>query len=216
MFGYSNLFSVQEIIVSGGGKFVKNEDIKEILKSNIGINIFKISAGSIKSNIKNNFLSLEKVSVKRIFPSKIKVQVYEKTGAAVIIREGEYEGLLIDKDGFVLGFATSDLNYTKIYYTNINEFSVGSFTNNKDILDILSLIEVFKTNSIKIENIMIYGDSYKLNISGILVFLNKVDGKDKSELLNKIIKKYQIEAKVLEKVDLRFKDPVVEYAEKSE
>ena len=150
MFIETDYFKVQEVLVEGKSDLLR-QDITAQLEQMKGKNIVYLNTNDIENHIKSD-VRVKKVSVKKLFPSKIKV-VLEEREPYVYIKKGN-ETLLADKD----------LNiYGDILEEPANDESLNAMKNilsrikNKDFYAMISEIrqseknyEILLTNNVRI------------------------------------------------------------------
>ena len=172
----TDYFKVQDVFIDGVPKLLK-QDIAAQLEQMKGKNIVYINTNKIENFIKND-IRVKKVSIKKLFPSKIEV-VLEEREPYVYVKKGD-ETLLADKDLNIYGDILEDpsRNIPVIDYTS-NESLNGIKTilskiQNKDFYAMISEIrqseknyEILLTNNVKIITDTLvtekkYNDAYKL------------------------------------------------------
>lgn len=172
----TDYFKVQDVFIDGVPKLLK-QDIAAQLEQMKGKNIVYINTNKIENFIKND-IRVKKVSIKKLFPSKIEV-VLEEREPYVYVKKGD-ETLLADKDLNIYGDILEDpsRNIPVIDYAS-NESLNGIKTilskiQNKDFYAMISEIrqseknyEILLTNNVKIITDTLvtekkYNDAYKL------------------------------------------------------
>jgi len=217
IFQYSGIFNIKEITVSGEENYVSNEDIERILEQEKNKNIFSLSKEDLSNNLKNNFPAINRIEVTKQLPATIKVGIFERTGTTVLMAPNEYEGVLLDRQGFALGVGTRDLVLPVVIYRGEMNFSIGSFIEKQNIVNLLSLLEKLKERNITAKEVNLLDKYYEIKIDNMIVLWSSEKDEDNQiELLEKISKKYQIEGRSLSSVDLRFKDPIIKLRDESE
>ena len=172
----TDYFKVQEVLVKGEFKLLK-QDIVTKLEQMKGKNIVYLNTNEIESLIKKD-ARVKKVSVKKLFPSKIEVTLEEKQ-PYVYVKKGD-ETLLADKDLVIYGDILEDpsRNIPVIEYTNDESLNaiktILSKIRNKDFYAMISEIRQSEKNYeiLLINNVKIitdtqvtdkkYEDAYKL------------------------------------------------------
>ena len=172
----TDYFKVQDVFIDGVPKLLK-QDIAAQLEQMKGKNIVYINTNKIENFIKND-IRVKKVSVKKLFPSKIEV-VLEEREPYVYVKKGE-ETLLADKDLNIYGDILEDpsRNIPVIDYTSDESLNgiktILSKIKNKDFYAMISEIrqseknyEILLTNNVKIITDTLvtekkYNDAYKL------------------------------------------------------
>ena len=172
----TDYFKVQDVFIDGVPKLLK-QDIAAQLEQMKGKNIVYINTNKIENFIKND-IRVKKVSIKKLFPSKIEV-VLEEREPYVYVKKGE-ETLLADKDLNIYGDILEDpsRNIPVIDYTSDESLNgiktILSKIKNKDLYAMISEIrqseknyEILLTNNVKIITDTLvtekkYNDAYKL------------------------------------------------------
>ena len=172
----TDYFKVQEVLIKGEFKLLK-QDIVTKLEQMKGKNIVYLNTHEIESLIKKD-ARVKKVSVKKLFPSKIEVTLEEKQ-PYVYVKKGD-ETLLADKDLVIYGDILEDpsRNIPVIEYTNDESLNaiktILSKIRNKDFYAMISEIRQSEKNYeiLLINNVKIitdtqvtdkkYEDAYKL------------------------------------------------------
>ena len=172
----TDYFKVQEVLIKGEFKLLK-QDIVTKLEQMKGKNIVYLNTNEIESLIKKD-ARVKKVSVKKLFPSKIEVTLEEKQ-PYVYVKKGD-ETLLADKNLVIYGDILEDpsRNIPVIEYTNDESLNaiktILSKIRNKDFYAMISEIRQSEKNYeiLLINNVKIitdtqvtdkkYEDAYKL------------------------------------------------------
>jgi len=172
----TDYFKVQDVFIDGVPKLLK-QDIAAQLEQMKGKNIVYINTNKIENFIKND-IRVKKVSIKKLFPSKIEV-VLEEREPYVYVKRGD-ETLLADKDLNIYGDILEDpsRNIPVIDYTSDESLNgiktILSKIKNKDFYAMISEIrqseknyEILLTNNVKIITDTLvtekkYNDAYKL------------------------------------------------------
>ena len=176
MFIDTDYFKVQEVLVEGKSDLLR-QDITAQLEQMKGKNIIYLNTDEIENHIKKD-VRVKKVSVKKLFPSKIKV-VLEEREPYVYIKKGD-ETLLADKDLKIYGDILEEpaknipiINYTDDESLNAMK-TILSKIKNKDFYAMISEIrqseknyEILLTNNVRIITDTLvtekkYNDAYKL------------------------------------------------------
>ena len=172
----TDYFKVQEVLVEGQSNLLK-QDIVAQLEQMKGKNIVYLNTSEIENRIKTD-IRVKKVSVKKLFPSKIRVLLEERE-PYVYVKKGD-ETLLADKDLNIYGDILEEpaKNIPIIDYTNDESLkemkTILSKIQNKDFYAMISEIrqseknyEILLTNNVRIlTDILVtekkYDDAYKL------------------------------------------------------
>ena len=172
----TDYFKVQEVLVEGQSNLLK-QDIVAQLEQMKGKNIVYLNTSEIENRIKTD-IRVKKVSVKKLFPSKIRVLLEERE-PYVYVKKGD-ETLLADKDLNIYGDILEEpaKNIPVINYTNDESLkeikTILSKIQNKDFYAMISEIrqseknyEILLTNNVRIITDTLvtekkYNDAYKL------------------------------------------------------
>ena len=172
----TDYFKVQEVLVEGQSNLLK-QDIVAQLEQMKGKNIVYLNTSEIENRIKTD-IRVKKVSVKKLFPSKIRVLLEERE-PYVYVKKGD-ETLLADKDLNIYGDILEEpaKNIPVIDYTNDESLkemkTILSKIQNKDFYAMISEIrqseknyEILLTNNVRILTDTLvtekkYDDAYKL------------------------------------------------------
>ena len=155
----TDYFKVQEVLVEGQSKLLK-QDIVTQLEQMKGKNIVYLNTDEIEKRIKAD-VRVKKVSVKKLFPSKIVVTLEERE-PYVYVKKGD-ETFLADKDLNIYGDILEEpsKNIPVINYTNDESLkeikTILSKIQNKDFYAMISEIrqseknyEILLTNNVRI------------------------------------------------------------------
>ena len=172
----SDYFKVQEVLVEGQFDLLR-QDIVAPLEQMKGKNIVYLDTNDIENLIKTD-IRVKKVSIKKLFPSKIQV-VLEEREPYVYVKKGD-ETLIADKDLNIYGdiLEEPEKNIPIIDYTNDESLkemkTILSKIRNKDFYAMISEIrqseknyEILLTNNVRIitETLVTekkYDEAYKI------------------------------------------------------
>ena len=172
----TDYFKIQEVLIEGQSKLLK-QDIATQLEHMKGKNIVYLNTNEIENLIKTD-VRVKKVSVRKLFPSKIEVILEERKPYAYV-KKGD-KTLLADKDLNIYGDILEDpsKNIPVIEYTSDESLAqiktILSKIKNKDFYAMISEIrqseknyEIVLINNVKIITDTLvtekkYNDAYKL------------------------------------------------------
>ena len=172
----TDYFKIQEVLIEGQSKLL-NQDIATQLEHMKGKNIVYLNTNEIENLIKTD-VRVKKVSVRKLFPSKIEVILEEREPYAYV-KKGD-KTLLADKDLNIYGDILEDpsKNIPVIEYTSDESLAqiktILSKIKNKDFYAMISEIrqseknyEIVLINNVKIITDTLvtekkYNDAYKL------------------------------------------------------
>ncbi|MBU0667873.1 FtsQ-type POTRA domain-containing protein [Patescibacteria group bacterium] len=116
---FSDFFLINNFIVEEEGTIIdNNKEINTILQKTIDKNIVLLSDKELIDNIKTAHPEIETVTVKKIFPSTIKIEYrkYPTVANLVNIVEGVQKKFLVDSQGFLVEENTEHPDLPHIYY----------------------------------------------------------------------------------------------------
>ena len=172
----TDYFKIQEVLIEGQSKLLK-QDIATQLEHMKGKNIVYLNTNEIENLIKTD-VRVKKVSVRKLFPSKIEVILEEREPYAYV-KKGD-KTLLADKDLNIYGDILEDpsKNIPVIEYTSDESLAqiktILSKIKNKDFYAMIAEIrqseknyEIVLINNVKIITDTLvtekkYNDAYKL------------------------------------------------------
>lgn len=214
----SNKLKFENVEVVGVKKFVNQNDIHNLINSNIlDKNYFLVDPSHLEKVVLKNFLAVKEVQVQKKFPNDMTVYIEERVPIAIISklnagRSQEAESYLIDSDGFVLGMVEKDfMSLPKVNYDG--DISIGSFLE-KDIVPIsIEIIKESEKAGLKISSLSFNPKYTKMYVgSGVEVFIgNDKNKKNSIQVIGALVKKTALDGKFLKKVDLRYDKVIVLY-----
>ena len=194
----TDYFKIQEVLIEGQSKLLK-QDIATQLEHMKGKNIVYLNTNEIENLIKTD-VRVKKVSVRKLFPSKIEVILEEREPYAYV-KKGD-KTLLADKDLNIYGDILEDpsKNIPVIEYTSDESLAqiktILSKIKNKDLYDMIS--EIKKSDDQK-EN------KYELVlIDGVKIITDTLVNEKKYDEIYKSYKKIKSD-QAIQYIDIRFK-----------
>jgi len=137
-------FRVTRIEVQGNSK-VEKAFIGELTGIKIDDNLFAINKNTVKENI-NADPYLEYFDLKRIYPSTVRIEVFERTPIAMVVYGDK--GYIIDRDANILELAIeNDMQLIQIEGLQIVDASVGSKLIAENLYEIDALIDIVKDSN---------------------------------------------------------------------
>lgn len=145
----SPVFNIKEIEITGA------EEISEsVYKAMSGIdideNIFSVNKSNIIKAIKQEPY-VEKVEIKTIYPSKVKISITERKISYLAEKDGRY--FYLDKNGYLLQTNLAPLDYLIIKgcTTDFSQMQEGERIDEKDIdgfNDLIKIVDAIRNNNI--------------------------------------------------------------------
>jgi hypothetical protein len=211
-FDVPSYFKISSINIEGVGKFVSYDDVRSVVGSSVLEKyIFSVDEVSVAENIKKSFLGAKNVTVKRNYPHSIDVLVEERVPLAVAYNK-DGEGFLIDSEGFVLGVVDKNVfDLPKIKYEG--PIMVGTFLE-KDIIPVsIEIIEFAEKEDLKISSMSFKSTSAHLFVGRNTEVFMGYDKEIEQSLktIKALIKKSDVEGRLLKKIDLRYDKVIVLY-----
>ncbi|MGL5316164.1 MAG: cell division protein FtsQ/DivIB [Peptostreptococcaceae bacterium] len=151
----SSIFHIKDIEIQGNNK-IAEEEVKSALEIREDKNIFMYNTNKMEEKIKENTY-IEDVSVKKVLPSSIIVNIKEKEIVGLLRDEDKYS--YIDKEGNIIdNLSEIDENENNIIIDidyNIDENNTLKFKNEEVKKGLLYLLECINDNNLqkKINNI---------------------------------------------------------------
>ena len=228
----SDVFKVNNISVLFEGYGYDSESIKDRINSAfIGKNIFWLNEGGVSSALKKEYLSIVSTRLIRNLPRSVLFYVSQRDPVAMIVpvapdfqsspsavismavKEGSSpsQRLLIDKSGLL--FYEASVSGMTIIVTDGGNATLGNLMSKSSDKFMIKTVSQMKTADVPASLITgIYGDVLVVLKDKSFAWLTPTKEVDyQVEILKMIIEKYRIEGKGIAKIDLRFKNPVVEF-----
>jgi cell division protein FtsQ len=204
------LFEFRELVVIGNQR-VSDEEIQYLTGFTIGDNILRLPLGRVRDDI----LSLpwiRGVSVKRLLPNKVKIQVEEREKVAAIeVSVGMNSHLMaIDVEGYILAEIDRETNRGLVLYGVVNEnINPGDSIDPAGILVLAALWRAGLTTGPFIAADLTDPDNlFLLGTNGLKVRLGSLNSIDEQiDVLSTLIDKFDIQH--YRSIDLRFRGTAI-------
>lgn len=147
LFMMSSIFNIKQIVVINNSK-ITSEEIINLSKLTIGINMFKTTNRSIRSGIKENAY-VEDVKIKRNVNGTVTLDIKERKPTYMLKFENTY--VYINNQGYMLEISEAPLEVPVIagFSTSNEEIKVGNRLNIEDLNkldDVIKIIEASKNS----------------------------------------------------------------------
>ncbi len=205
-------FLVKNISVVGGGKFVNEEDFRNLSNAKfIGKSIFLVNPRESGEELKNNFLGAKNVEVSKDYPDTIVVRIEERVPIALIRSSENKSYYLIDREGYVLGEVSDEFMWLpKIVYDG--EVRVGAFINDRIVPVSVEILTEAGKAGLDVSSVSFKERYSKLYLGPTEVFISNLkDIKQSVSALEKLYKSLLLEGKSVTKIDLRYDKVIVLY-----
>lgn len=145
LFLMSSVFNIKEIVVVNNSK-VTSQEIINLSTLKTGVNMFKITNGTIKEGVKINPY-IEEVTVKRNINGIVTLDIKERVATYMLKFANNY--VYINNQGYILEISENPLELPAITgFTTINEeIKTGNRLNIEDLQkldDVIKIIEISK------------------------------------------------------------------------
>ncbi|MFN4212539.1 MAG: cell division protein FtsQ/DivIB [Microgenomates group bacterium] len=205
------VFTVKEIQIEGDSKISPLVGLEDLS----GKNLFFLDTSDTKKKLKINNPQVKEISITKIFPHTIKINLSLYKPQAAIAGGDIY--FYLAEDGRIL-FKTRRQNLALpiiYYYQKFSDynFQTGEWINYKDLNTALRIIKLLSDLGIVVDRVDIETDNmivFKIDEKRIFISSEKNEEKTVYEL-TKIIKQLKIEGKGFETLDLRFKNPIIKF-----
>ncbi len=173
---YSPIFNIKEIEVRGQNRLDKEHIIK-ISNIQIGQNIFKIRLSKVGSEIEKEPYIKNASRIKRIFPSKILIEINERTPIGAVSCMGSY--IIIDKEGMALETVSEieDKRIVEIKGIKLDNFVLGKpiLEEDSEKLEVaLGILAMLNDKSLLLEDLLLKSDYIDVsNMNKIIMYTDK-------------------------------------------
>lgn len=229
-----HFFNIQKIEITGSDLSCAGQE--KIVDSSqiLGKNFFTVNTKELTASIIRKFICIKNVTLFKIFPNKIRIEVITRSPQVKLITLKNFESsssssllenvatpaaeqsldtYLVDKDGvfFAKGSSGLDIPAVFIYNANISlgkKLENGTAENSLKILDKLNLFGLNVKSSLILDNFFIIYTSPKI--------IFRLDGDIDAQIasLQLILRKAKIDSSQVEFIDLRFDKPIIKIAPK--
>lgn len=201
----SPIFVLKTVTVRGC-QFVPEDDVIRIAGINKGENLFQLQTDEIKKTLLKD-LRIEQVTVQRIFPSELEIDVTERPPLAMV--RCDYGYLELGKGGIVLDAHRTlrDMPVPVITGISVSDLFVGDVVDDKSANQVLDFVSSLDNNTIKClseinitnpEDVMIYAGSVQIRLGD----LDKLP--EKVKVTKSVLTELQQTRHPIEYVDARF------------
>ena len=209
----SGSFRVSRVNVFGTQSFVNGVDLTEVVRGKVyGNSIFKVNTPELEYNLLQNFQGAKSISVYKVYPTSINVDVKERTPLALVYNDGQPDFYMVDEDGYVLGLVESDkTNLPKIKYEG--DIKVGLFVASEMIPVYMELVDSISEHNLKVSSMSFYPNYAQLYTEGgIEVYIGNDKSKSESvTIIADLVKQLGLEDRKVKKIDLRYDKVIVSY-----
>lgn len=217
---------VSEVLVSGSLTAESLARVRDLAtKKSDGQNFFLLSSTNLQKELLANFPTLRGITVRKIFPHKLLLEVEQRTPLAIVeyFKTQEVLGqvslvktsFLIDREGICFALAQDAGEKLMIIEVNTED---PPMVGERASLEVLAALEV--TNGLREDFPDLVGvrvtkeESIEVVLTGdiTVIFSSKKTIAPQLATLRKVWGKYKMENRALRKVDLRYANPIVSFA----
>ncbi len=195
---------------------------KAVKEEVLGKNIFLINVSSLEASLQDRFPPLNRLTLKRRWPAGLEVSFSSRVPLIAFNNENPESTssgsprsyFFVDETGLVFANTTDVSGILKINYPGYSALKVGDRLEKGFLLFVIDLLKEFRRLGFDAEAAQwLETSTFVVQLKGgPAVYLSSdKDARTQARILQLVLEKYRIEGKVLQRVDLRFKDPVVEY-----
>lgn len=230
----SGWFAVKEVKVYFDGVVYEGDAISDFLRREFsGDNLWFVREENLRKKIQKVFFSVETVRLKRHLPDRLSVTVkshaplarfvtlpenVESSPSAILahlstdpLLIGQPGGVLITSDGLAFaesgpgGLTTIALPRISLSVGDRLSGGIGSFA--------IEVVKEMREKGVSAKFFSLFKEDVIVFPEGVsfILMTSAKKASDQVETAKMIIEKYKIEGKKLSKIDLRFKNPVVEF-----
>ncbi len=203
----SDLFSIQDVevkVMAQGKKLDAAVLTQEVRKRFLGKNLLFVSASKLF------FLSedptVKEFSLKKQWPNKFEVHVSRRVGKAILLDSKGAE-FLVDEEGVVFASA-GDADLPVISYPSKN-LAIGDKVQGREVGFVLAVLSSCAESSLEVESVRAAGKVVVEFSTGPQVVLPLEE--DAIAKMIDMVQQFHAREEPVSKIDLRFKNPVVEY-----
>lgn len=141
----SEMFNICNIEIKGNNQ-ISQEKILELSGINLNANIFLTNINRSEKQISENTY-IKEVTIKRILPDKIKIEIIEKEKAYMV--QVDENVAYLDKNGYILEISPNKLDKLIMlqgYSTAKEEFVQGSTLNEEDLKRLQDVQQIIKSS----------------------------------------------------------------------
>lgn len=214
----SPYFKIKEIICSDKERLAKIEKIVVVKNKNI----FSVNLNEVSKTIQERYPAISEISVTRGFPNKLIVTFKERIPFAKLNLLNK--NFIIDNEAVIINkpenFDDSVLPTINGSAITFRDLRTGQKIKSKNLNLALFLLR-YMNNSIKLKQFQVsYLDPSNLNKiyftvnNSIQIMVKEEDFKEKLKILNSLFDQLAGEINNIKYIDLRFKDPIINYKKK--
>jgi len=172
--------------------------------------IFFLDTGKVEQEIKDSFLTVSAVSIKKEIPDRLLIRVSVRRPLAVIADKNKVR-FLVDQEGLLFRQAAGeDLPVIELSEDFEGAVGVKLAIDERGIASYLQTLDLVSEKGLKTKAIYLRSETIELRLTKTTVWLSADrEIAEQLELLTEILKRLKLQGRTPKSVDLRFERPVV-------
>ncbi len=231
----SSFFNIKEIEVASNLSCVSGMQIRNSAQI-LGKNIFFTDSKNLEKNVKNKFVCVKSVTLIKLFPSKVKIELSGRVPVAILASlknpeasvsasieniatpsaQNLSDSYLIDEEAVFFAKSSGELNIPSIFTYDM-DLSLGKKFDESYIKISLKILDKIKSFGLSVRLAAILDKFLVVYPDGLgpkIIFRLDEKGDAQIASLQLILKTARIDSKELEFIDLRFDKPIVRFTPK--
>lgn len=205
---FSALFSLEsiEVIVSPDGSELEGESLKQEIKKKVSESNLLLLKPQRLSFLKDN-PAVEKFEIEKQWPDGLNIKITKRVPQA-ILEDSIGRLFLVDGNGVVFSRA-KDSDLPLIKYSGVR-LSIGDEVASREVNFVLYTLDKVGQTGFQIESIRAGTDVY-LKVAGGPEVILPLNDRGSVDRMIEIVEGFRFRGENLSKIDLRYKNPVIEY-----
>ena len=174
----------------------------------IARSIFFLNIGKVEQEIKENFLTVNAVSIEKKLPDRLLIKVSVRKPLAIVADKSKNQ-FLVDHEGLLFRPAAGE-TLPVITISEDFEGVVGTVIDGRGISGYLQTLDLVSQKGLETKAIYLRSETIELRLKKTIVWLSADRVIDEQlELLTQILQRLKLGGRTPKSVDLRFSRPVV-------
>ena len=205
---FSPLFMISsvEVTVTPNGVGLEEASLRQEVKKRVsGNNLFLLKERQL--SFLGDDLSIEGFEIGKEWPDTLKVRV-KKRSAQAVLEDGIGRLFLVDEEGVV--FSRARCSHLPLIKYSGARLSLGDRVADWEISFVLRALSGISSKGLLVESVRVGTDAHLKIVDGPEVILPLNDGGVVDQMVE-IINSFESRGETVKKIDLRYKNPVIEY-----
>ena len=174
----------------------------------IARSIFFLNTGKVEQEIKENFLTVNAVSIEKKLPDRLLIKVSVRKPLAIVADKSKNQ-FLVDHEGLLFRSAAGE-TLPVITISEDFEGAVGAVIDGRGISGYLQTLDLVSQKGLETKAIYLRSETIELRLKKTVVWLSADRViEEQLELLTQILQRLKLGGRTPKSVDLRFSRPVV-------